>query len=369
MVELADIFRLHGPEYRAKFGVRMLPSHRRAMQDIEQCRTEAFGGHVYYCAPCDEQRYSYHSCKNRHCPKCGNDQANQWLEQQKSLLLPVPYFMVTFTLPAELRLVARSNQKVIYNLLFRASSAALLLLAQDPRFVGGRLGMLGVLQTWTRDLRYHPHIHYLVSGGGLSNDGCWRSSGKNFLVHEQPLGMIFRAKLRDALKKAGLFAQVDRRVWKKDWVVDCEAVGSGVAAFKYLAPYIFRVALSNNRLRSLENGNVTFAYKESATKQLKSCTLPAEKFISRFLQHVFPPRFIKVRYYGLLSPSNRHLLDQARQLLAPSPPAAGAKEKALPPTAPTPQSTTPPPAPLRCPNCGGQLRLLQTLKPQRPRPP
>jgi hypothetical protein len=162
MLELADIFRLHGPDYRAKFGARMLPSHRRAMQDIEQCRTKAFGGQLYYCAPCDEQRYSYHSCKNRHCPKCQNGQANQWLEEQKSLLLPVPYFMVTFTLPAELRAVARSNQQLLYNLLFRTSSQALLQLAQDPRFVGGRLGMLGVLQTWTRDLRYHPHIHYIV---------------------------------------------------------------------------------------------------------------------------------------------------------------------------------------------------------------
>jgi len=369
MLEVADILRLHGPEYRAKFGARMLPSHHRAMQDIEQCRTQSLGGQVYYCAPCDQHRYSYHSCKNRHCLKCGNDQANQWLEQQKSLLLPVPYFMVTFTLPAELRAVARSKQKTVYHLLFRASSAALLLLAQDPRFVGGRLGMLGVLQTWTRDLRYHPHVHYLVTGGGLTDDGRWRASRPDFLVPEKPLAMLFRAKLRDALKNAGLFAQVDRRVWKKDWVVDCEPLGYGVAAFKYLAPYIFRVAISNNRLRSLENGNVTFAYKDSATMQVKSCTLPAEKFISRFLQHVLPPRFIKVRYYGLLSPSNRHLLAQARQLLAPSPPAAGPKEKALPPTAPTPQSPAPPKAALRCPLCGGPLRLLQTLKPQRPRPP
>ena len=178
---------------------------------------------------------------------------------------------------------------------------------------------------------------------------------------------IFRAKLRDALKKAGLFTQVDPRVWKKKWVVDCEAVGSGVAAFKYLAPYIFRVALSNNRLRSLENGNVTFSYKESATSKVKSCTLPAEKFISRFLQHVLPPRFIKVRYYGLLSPSHRHLLAQARQLLAPtSLPALAAGPRA---TAPTPLAPAPLAAALRCPNCGAQLRLLQTLKPQRPRPP
>ena len=155
MIELAEIFRLHGPAYREKFGNRMLPSHRRAMQDIEQCRTAALGGQVYFCAQCQDQRYSYHSCKNRNCPKCGNEQANEWLNQQQNLLLPTHYFLVTFTLPQELRPLARSNQKTIYQLLFRASSQALLKLAQDPRFVGGQIGMVGVLQTWTRDLHYH----------------------------------------------------------------------------------------------------------------------------------------------------------------------------------------------------------------------
>lgn len=357
MLEVADILRLHGPEYRAKFGARMLPSHLRAMQDIEQCRTETLGGQVYFCHQCQAERYSYHSCKNRHCPKCQNEQANEWLEKQKELLLPVPYFMVTFTLPAELRPLARSNQKTIYNLLFRASSAALLQLAQDPRFVGGRLGFVGVLQTWTRDLRYHPHVHYVVTGGGLSADGCWRASRKDFLVPVKALSRIFRAKFRDELKKAGLFAQVDRRVWKKDWVVDCEPVGSGVAAFKYLAPYIFRVALSNNRLRRLANGNVTFSYQESATAKVKSCRLPAEKFISRFLQHVLPPRFIKVRYYGLLSPRHRQLLQRARQLLAASANKPGRLETAdLKTSAPLPLPS--------CPHCHGPLTRLRPIAPR-----
>jgi len=168
MVELAEIFRLHGPQYRAQFGARMLPSHLRAMQDIEHCRTASLGGQLYFCHYCQEQRYSYHSCKNRHCPKCQNQQANQWLQAQQSLLLPIPHFLVTFTLPAELRTLARSQQKTIYNLLFRTSSQALLQLAQDPRFVGARLGLVGVLHTWTRQLLYHPHVHYLVTGGGLT---------------------------------------------------------------------------------------------------------------------------------------------------------------------------------------------------------
>lgn len=354
MLEVADIFRLHGPAYREKFGDRMLPSHRRAMQDIETCRTESLGGQLYYCAQCDQQRFSYHSCKNRHCPKCQNQQANDWLKQQKDLLLPTHHFLVTFTLPAELRAVARSHQKPIYNLLFRASSQALLQLAQDPRFVGARLGMVGVLHTWTRQLLYHPHVHYIVTGGGLTDDGRWRSSRKDFLVPVKALSPIFRAKFRDQLKKTELFAAVAPRVWRKDWVVHSEPVGSGLQAFQYLAPYIFRVALSNNRLRHLHHGQVTFAYKESATDQLKHCTVTAAEFIRRFLQHVLPNRFIKVRYYGLLSPAHRQLLLKASQLLS----ATTAKLK------PAAVKTTAPPALLSCPLCGGPLTQLSPLAPR-----
>jgi hypothetical protein len=354
LLEVADIFRLHGPAYREKFGDRMLPSHRRAMQDIETCRTESLGGQLYFCAQCDQQRYSYHSCKNRHCPKCQNEQANDWLHEQKELLLPTHHFLVTFTLPAELRALARSHQETIYNLLFRASAAALQSLAQDPRFVGGRLGMVGVLHTWTRQLLYHPHVHYIVTGGGLTDDGHWRTARKDFLVPVKALSPIFRAKFRDQLKKTDLFAAVAPRLWRKDWVVHSEPVGSGQQAFQYLAPYIFRVALSNNRLRHLHHGQVTFAYKESATDQLKRCTVTAEEFIRRFLQHVLPNRFIKVRYYGLLSPAHRQLLLKARQLLS----ATTAKLKHAP------VKTTAPPALLSCPHCGGPLTLLSPLAPR-----
>lgn len=354
MVEVAEIFRLHGPAYREKFGERMLPSHRRAMQDIETCRTESLGGQVYFCSQCQEQRYSYHSCKNRHCPKCQNHQANEWLKEQQSLLLPVTHFLVTFTLPAELRALARSNQKTIYNLLFRASSQALLQLAQDPRFVGARLGMVGVLHTWTRQLLYHPHVHYIVTGGGLTDDLHWRTARKDFLVPVKALSPIFRAKFRDALKQTELFIQVPPRVWQKDWVVHSEAVGSGQQAFQYLAPYIFRVALSNNRLRNLHDGQVTFAYKESATDQLKHCTVSAEEFIRRFLQHVLPPRFVKVRYYGLLSPAHRQLLLKARQLLSTT------TSKLIPEAVKTSDSL----AVLSCPHCGGPLTLLRPLAPR-----
>lgn len=353
MVEVAEIFRLHGAQYRTKYAHRMLRSHLRAMQDIESCRTASLGGEVYVCKKCERYRYSYHSCKNRHCPKCQNEQANEWLEEQKELLLPVGHFMVTFTLPEELRGVARSNQKTVYNILFRASSQALQKLALDPRFVGGRIGMVGVLHTWTRDLQFHPHVHYILAGGGLIPDGRWVASRKAFLVHVRPLGVIFRAKVRDELKKAGLFHRVDKRAWKKDWVVHSESVGSGEEAFKYLAPYIFRVAISNNRIVKLEGGKVTFKYNESATDQIKFSTVRAEEFIRRFLQHVLPKGFVKVRYYGLLSPSNRHLLKRVRELLGATVIDRGPASRD--------QDVKVRAEAHRCLECGGELILLGRL--------
>ena len=354
MVEVAEIFRLHGPQYRKQFAQRLLPSHRRAMQDIEQCRTVARGGQVYFCNQCQQPRYSYHSCKNRHCPKCGNEQANEWLQAQQSLLLPTHHFLVTFTLPAELRSLARSNQRTIYNLLFRAASQALLQLAQDPRFCGGLIGMVGVLHTWTRTLLYHPHVHFIVTGGGWSQDRRWLAARKDFLVPVKALSPIFRAKFREHLGHSDLFQQVPARVWQQDWVVHSQPIGSGLAAFKYLAPYIFRVAISNHRIIKLKEGHVTFKYKDSATKQIRFAPVSATEFIRRFLQHVLPDRFVKVRYYGLLSPTYRQLLAQTRQLLSAT--ATEPKPEAL--------KTTAPSALLSCPHCGGPLILLALLAPR-----
>lgn len=225
------------------------------------------------------------------------------------------HFLVTFTLPAELRAVARRNQQTCYNILFRAAAEALQQLALDPRFIGGRLGMVGVLHTWTRTLLDHPHVHFIVASGGLTKDGRWIAARQDFLVPVTALSVIFRAKFRDQLQKTRLFAQVDGQVWTTDWVVHCKPVGTGEAAFKYLATYVFRVAISNNRILKLDDDQVTFQYKESATNQIRCCTVSAEEFIRRFLQHVLPDHFVKVRYYGLLSPGHRHLLAQARAVL------------------------------------------------------
>lgn len=370
MVEVAEIFRRYGPAYRQKFGARMPLRHRQVMTDLEQCRTEYFGGHVFYCEGCDETRYSYHSCKNRHCPKCQNETAEQWLLQQQALLLPVPHFMVTFTLPAELRAVARSHPETIYNLLFRASAAALQQLAADPRFVGGQIGMIGVLHTWTRTLTYHPHVHYLVPAGALAPDGQqWLPSRSAFLVHVKPLSSLFRAKFRDELKKTPWFEQVPAAAWTKAWVVHCKAVGTGQAALKYLATYVFRVALSNNRLVKLVDDRVTFRYKDSKTGKTRYCTLAAEEFIRRFLQHVLPKGFVKVRYYGLFSPSHRPRLAQARHLLGtPLLPPPAATEPTQPVAEADPLNP-PQPRPLACPKCGRPMRLIETLKATRCRSP
>ena len=236
MLEVAEVFQRYGAQYRARYGEGMLPSHQRVMADIERCRTETLGGHVYHCDQCDQPCYSYHSCQNRHCPKCQQQAGQDWLERQQGLLLPVPYFMVTFTLPEPLKRLARSNQQCVYNLLFRSSAAALQELAHDPRFVGGQVGLVGVLQTWARDMTYHPHVHYLVPGGGLSDDGQrWLRVRNGFLVHVKPLSRLFRGKFQAALKKTALYEQVPAAVWQQDWVVDCRPVGSGQAALKYLA--------------------------------------------------------------------------------------------------------------------------------------
>lgn len=361
MIELADIFAQYGPAYREKYGARMPPSQREAMWAIEHCRTESLGGHVYRCDRCEEEQYSYHSCRNRHCPKCQNEAGQQWLSRQEHLLLPVPYFMLTFTLPAGLRQLARRHQKRIYHLLFQASAAAAQKLARDPRFVGGQIGMVGVLHTWARDLTYHPHVHYLVPGGGLSADGRrWLSASKEFLMPVEALSLIFRAKFRDALRQTDLFDQVPTAIWQQDWVVHCQSVGNGAAALKYLAPYIFRVAISNNRIVKLENDQVTFRYQEAKTNETKYCTLAAEAFIRRFLQHVLPKGFMKVRYYGFLSAGNRGRLKKARNLLGACRPSQPRDDRETEPVL-TERS-------FRCPQCGQAMQRVQTIraKPQRP---
>jgi hypothetical protein len=368
MITLGEIFRRYGPAYREQVGTQLSASQRAAMTAIEQCRTEALGGQVYSCPRCASVRYSYHSCRNRHCPTCQHDQAQNWLAKQQALRLPVPYFMVTFTLPAQLRSLARQHPRQLYSVLFRSSATALQQLAADPRFLGGQIGMVGVLQTWTRDLRYHPHIHYLVPAGAfVPTEGRWVPAKGRFLVHVKPLAKLYRGKVRAALQQLGWAREVPSATWRTAWVVDCRGVGSGEAALTYLAPYVFRVALSNKRIIAVAHDQVTFRYRDGATKKTKCSTLPATEFIGRFLQHVLPKGFVKVRYFGLFRAGNRPLLAQVRAALpgpVPSCPISPAGTV-------VPVAADEPPMPLvvRCPRCGAEMELQQILQPTSRSPP
>ncbi len=362
MIELAEVFRLHGPAYRMKFAGRIPRPHLRAMAAIESCRTPSRGGQVYLCKSCNDFRFSYHSCRNRHCPKCQGDEAARWLEKRQSLLLPAPTFLVTFTVPEQLRALVRSEPRALLDILFRSSSEALRKLAGDPRFLGGQIGCLGVLHTWARSLVDHPHVHYIVPGGALVGD-IWRTVPRpGFLVPVAALSGIFRAKFRDAILELDStqgtdhFSRVSPDTWKRPWVVHCKPVGDGTAALKYLARYVFRVALSQSQIVSLENGVVTFRYKDSETGRHRTCPLPAEEFIRRFLQHVLPHRFVKVRSYGLLASSHRSRLARARVLATRRP--GGLK---------IPAPVEPQRRPVDvCPRCHTRMILVASLRPRGP---
>jgi hypothetical protein len=360
--ELADIFRIAGPRYREVHAGQMLPSHHRAMRDIVACRTPALGGSLYRCDECDALDYRYHSCRNRHCPKCQEERAQAWLERTRARLLPCDHYLLTFTLPAQLRAVARANQTVVYAALLREAAASVQTLADDRQWVGGTLGILAVLHTWSRTLEYHPHAHLLVTAGGLSADGAaWiKPAHPRFLVPAYMLSEIFRAKLRDALVKASLDSGIDPTVWTRRWTVHVQQIGTGDHATRYLSRYIYRVALSNHSLERFDDGRVTFRYTHASSHDVKRQTLPVDVFIGRFLQHVLPSAFTKVRSYGLLSPTSRPNLERARELLiahaaraapptvvATAPPAATLPNEATPGTDVHP---TGPMAPI-CPVC------------------
>jgi hypothetical protein len=360
-LELADIFRRYGPAYRQKYASRMPSTHFKAMRAIEQCRTPALGGQVYRCPNCEQVQYSYHSCRNRHCPKCQNEKAQDWLEKQQDLLLPVSYFLLTFTLPVAFNEVARSHQSLFYDLLFKISAAATQQLAQDPRWIGGQLGMVGVLHTWGRNLAYHPHVHYLVPAGGWKDtEQRWVPARHNFLLPVRALSRVFRGKLQQALRGTACYARIPAKVWQQEWVVHCEGVGSGLNVLKYLAPYIFRVALSNNRLLKLEYDRVTFRYRDTETGAEKRCSLGAQEFIHRFLQHVLPKNFVKVRYYGFFASTLHARLAALRQSLFAVTDLNTRHATSIDPSS---GSAAPPPHTLLCPHCGQPLLFVHTLSP------
>jgi len=314
MPTIADVLRRYGEAYLERFGPTMPAEHHKVLRAMMACRTGQLGTVYYACSSCGRTHAMGRSCGNRHCPTCQQGKTKAWLEKQTARLLPCPYFLLTFTLPAKLRRFVRAHQRACYAALFDASSGAIKRLAADPKYVGTKSpGFFGVLHTWGRTLEYHAHVHYVVPGGGPSDDGAqWLPSRADFFVPVRALSKIFRAKFRDAMKRAGLLAQIDPSVWRQDWVVHSQAVGDGRASLKYLAPYVFRVAISDRRIVSCDAGTVTFSYRKSGSRRWRKMTLCAMEFIRRFLQHVLPSGFQKVRHYGFTSPNSKQSIDAVR---------------------------------------------------------
>ena len=351
MVALAEVLRRYWPQYERQFGSAILPSQRRAVQAILTCRTAALGGQLYRCADCRRDHFVYHSCNHRACPQCGQADAAQWVEQQQRKLLPVPYYLITFTVPAALRPWLRSHQKDGYGRLLSESAATLQDVAAHPKYLGAELGFLSVLHTWGRQLQFHPHVHCVVPAGGLRSDGLrWcRPPAPDFFLPQPRLAARFRTRLKAALLQLPDAHKIPGSVWRQNWVVDVQPAGSGQSALKYLAAYVHHTALGSQRILNADDGYVSFKYKDSGQQQWRSLRLSAHEFLRRFLQHVLPKGFQRIRYFGWRAPAAKKRWERILALLDHTPPPEGQ----LIPLAPS------------CPGCHKPMTLLSLL----PRPP
>jgi hypothetical protein len=360
MLRLADVLCRHGPDYLQRHGRALLPSHARAVRAITQCRTAALGGHLAQCTQCSESHVLYHSCRHRACPRCGHDAAGRWLAHQQSLLLPVQYFHVVFTLPAELRRPVRAHQRVLLGVLFRAAFESLAALCADPRYVGGQIGALAVLHTWTRTLEWHPHVHMLVPAGAFSPDARrWlqpKDRNKPFLVPVRALGERFRGRFLSMARRA-LPNERLAVPWSKRWVVFSKpAVQGAQRVLQYLGRYVHRTALTDKAILGCDERTVRVAYRDSGDGRSRCMTLPAQEFLRRFLQHVPAKGLHRVRAFGLLHPAHRATLRQLQLRLAQNARAPAAFN--------TDEHDGSPPArpPLHCPRClTPTLQLLRRL--------
>ena len=360
MPELAEVFRRFGQAYLARYGGRVLPSHRAAMAAIQACRTPALGGQVWRCERegCARERYAYHSCRNRSCPKCHREQTQAWLAVHRARLPACSWVLLTFTVPSELRKLARSHQKAVLGALMRSAAAAVLTLCRDPAYLGAVPAILAMLHTWTRAMDvYHPHVHLLVSLGGVDTAGRWVTPRHaDYLVPAKALAEVFRGMMASALRRSRLYHHVPRSVWRKDWVVDAQHAGNGETVLEYLARYVFRVAISNSQIDAITDAGVTFHYRDRKSDTVRSSTLEPLVFLSRFLQHVLPKGFAKVRSYGLLAPRSRAKLGAVLAQLATT---GRARPR-------TPALASPAPPLHHCPVCHvGTMRLIRILPPRR----
>jgi hypothetical protein len=379
LLEVADVIRSHGVAFLSKYGKHLSATQKKALRDLACCRTAALGGHVERCLDCGQERPAYNSCRNRHCPKCQALSRARWLERESAYLLPVEYHHVVFTLPAELAELAAANAAGLYNLLMQSAAETLREVAANPQRLGAQVGVLMVLHTWGQNLHHHPHVHCVVTGGGLSCNARgvvdasprWVSCRPGFFLPVRVLSRLFRGKflaglralhtqgkltLPSLLSAGAAFTAWLSPLYGKDWVVYAKPpFGGPEQVLKYLARYTHRVALSNHRLMKLAEGRVTFRYKDYADgRQEKLLTLSAEEFLRRFVQHVLPKGFMKIRHYGLLSSRQREArLHLARRLLLPRLAMAALSAEAIAPAEPA-----------RCAACGSVRRLRGELLPR-----
>ena len=381
--EVADVIRHFGPAFRDRYGATLSSARRRAMAAIETCRTAALGGHVDRCDDCGQQRIAYNSCRNRNCPKCQGLARAQWLEDRRAELLNVPYFHVVFTVPEEIAVIAFQNQVVVYDILFRAAAETLQMIAADPKHLGAEIGFLAVLHTWGQNLTHHPHLHCLVPGGGIAPDGrSWIACRPGFFLPVRVLSRLFRGLFLRGLMKAFAAGQLHffnaqrhlqepaafRRyltpLHAADWVIYAKRPFAGPAqVLEYVGRYTHRVAISNNRLLSVDKGKVSFRWKDYRDgDRQKTMTLDGAEFIRRFLIHVLPDGFHRIRYYGFLGNHHRtRKLELCRALIGMAPlaaetaPAADYRERF---EALTGQSLR------RCPHCGtGTMLVISCIAP------
>lgn len=377
VLEVADIFRDHGPAFRRANAGHLSLAQLKVMSSIEACRTEALGGHVAACTKCDHQHIAYNSCKNRHCPKCQGPAARDWMAARADDLLPVEYFHLVFTLPAEIGRIAYWNKRAVYGLLFKASAEAVATLAVDPKRMGARVGMTSVLHTWGSAMTHHPHVHMIVPGGGLSLDGTkWVACKPGFFLHVRVLSRLFRRLFLEGLATlhragqlrffADLTTLADARTFaewlapcrKTEWVVYAKPpFGGPKQVLTYLSRYTHRIAISNSRLISADADTVAFRWKDYRIKRgdrMKVMRLATDEFIRRYLIHVLPDGFHRIRHYGFLASAQRKAnIAKIRQLMG----AQAATPEDTPSNEIIPLTLREP-----CPECGGPIRIIETFR-------
>jgi len=354
MTTISDIFNAFAPESLER-SPNLPTSHHKTISAIQHCRSGHDGHSLSQCHSCGTHHRVNHSCGNRHCPQCQQHTTQLWLHHQLEKQLPGPHFLVTFTVPETLRPCIRSYQRIAYQAMFKASSQALKRLAKDERFIGTHLpGFTGILHTWGRQLQYHPHIHDIVPGGGLSKDRTeWLPSRANFFVPVKALAPISRAIFTQEMPQADLLTHIDPLVWKTNWNVHSQANPNGHTSCTYLAPYVFKVAISNSRIVCLQDRTVPFTYRKPGSARPRTTNLDAMECIRRFLQHVLPDGFMKVRHFGFMNASSAINTHTIRQMISLT---IGTTCQPAPPH-------IDPPSTFSCPDCGGQLLVVPRVFP------